>query len=208
MSRITAIALSLVLGFGLGCGECSAAESDPSLVVVAHVNGDGIDARELAEAQQRLRLTVPAGAAQAKAALEACIHSHLVRQLAVKEGLLADSREAAIHHAHEEENRVRQQKIGRHQTVFGPVQLPWEQFRGWYLDRVERALKQRWLERHPPAPGELEAFYATHPAAFTPLGKSTPVSFGKCRDIVERKWTEQGFETWVNSSRPVATVGS
>lgn len=146
---------------------------------VASVNGVPITARELVEAQQRLRFRFEADAAGLRAAAFAeCVEFQATLQLAKQRGVLAETGDAFVRAAFVAENERRAGAKAMGAPVYGPVKLTWPQFRRYWLDRIEREC-QAAIDREAgrESDDELRRFYAEHPALFTAPGKKVPEPF-------------------------------
>ena len=196
-AALAAWVLTVCLG-----GDLATLRAEPGAVALpgATVNDDAITVEEIREAMQRGHTLDVA------VALEDCLRTRIVLQLARRRELVAFTDGRELHAAHEAENRRRREAHEKGEPVFGPRQLTWPAFRTWWLDGIERALQRKMVEAAPPSDRQLEAFYAAHLDRFTPAGATGPLPFAAIEAQVRRAWEESCYRDAVATARRMARV--
>ncbi len=196
-----AILAASMLAVCLG-GNLTTLRAEPGAVEVpvAMVNGDAITVDDVRDAMQRGHTSDVA------VALEDCLRTRIVLQLARRRELVAFTDERELHAAHQAENLRRQKAQEKGEPIFGPRQLTWPAFRIWWLDGIERALQRKMVEATPPSARQLETFYAAHPDRFTPAGATAPPPYATIEAQVRRAWEESCYRDAVATARRMARV--
>lgn len=194
--------LALAAAPGLAAGDLERA--------VATVNGVAVTAREFVEAQRRLHYRFEDDARGLRtAALAECVDFQVRLQMARARGLIGDTTDAFVRTAYAAENQRRLDAKAAGQPVFGPVQLTWAQFRSYWLDGVERQLREAInREAGPETEDELRQFYKISAAQFTAPHEKEPRPFAELVGHVRDKFRQARYEGAVHEAIHAAKVES